>query len=338
MAADYDALLLLSFGGPEGPDDVVPFLENVTRGRNVPPERLEEVAQHYMHLGGKSPINEQNQALLAAIDAELGARGPKLRTYWANRNWAPYLTDTLRQMRGDGVQRALCFSTSAYGSYSGCRQYQEDVAGARAEVGRRAPEIDMLRKFFNHPRFIGANVERVNAAYAALPAHHRDDARLVFTAHSLPRSMANTSPYLQQLQETARLVAEGVGRREYDLVWQSRSGPAAVPWLEPDICDHLRGLAEAVEAAVVISPIGFISDHMEVVYDLDHEARHVADEHGLPMTRAGTVGTHPDFVAMIRELVEERVSGAERRRSGSLPIAPDVCAEDCCPPARRPKA
>lgn len=336
MTAAYDAFLLLSFGGPEGPDDVMPFLENVTRGRNVPRERLVEVSHHYLEFGGKSPINAQNRALLGAIEAELAAHGPKLPVYWGNRNWDPYLADTLRQMRDAGVKRALCFVTSAYGSYSGCRQYREDIARAREEV-EGAPEVHVLRRFFNHPGFVGPNVERVEAAYRELPQPLRAGARLVFTAHSVPKSMADTSPYVAQLEETARLVAEGVRSRSYDLVWQSRSGPPQVPWLGPDICDHLEELCDRRTVAVVIAPIGFISDHMEVVYDLDHEARETAKGLGMTMARAGTVGTHPDFVAMIRELIAERVEGAERKRVGGLPIAADVCPPDCCPaPKRRP--
>jgi ferrochelatase len=331
----YDAILLLSFGGPEGPDDVMPFLENVTRGRNVPRERLAEVAEHYLHFGGKSPINDQNRALIAALEIELAAHGPKLPIYWGNRNWAPYLADTLRAMRDEGVSRALCFATSAYGSYSGCRQYREDIARAREAIGDGAPEVLLLRKFFDHPGFVGPNVERVKAALATLPDAARASARLVFTAHSVPQSMADSSPYVAQLEETARLVADGVGRDRYDLVWQSRSGAPQIPWLEPDVRDHLRALAADGASGVVVSPIGFISDHMEVLYDLDHEARAVADELGLLMARAGTVGTHPGFITMIRELVAERVLGAARRKLGSLPIAPDVCRADCCAPPRR---
>ncbi len=313
----------------------MPFLENVTRGRNVPRERLEEVAEHYLHFGGKSPINDQNRALLAAVDAELAARGEALPIYWGNRNWAPYLADTLSVMKNAGIGRAICFVTSAYGSYSGCRQYQEDIARARAEVGEGAPEVHLVRRFFNHPGFVDANVARVKAAFEELDEASREDARLVFTAHSVPQSMADTSPYVAQLEETARLVAEGVGRSEWDLVWQSRSGPPQIPWLEPDVCDHLRALKEGGADAVVVAPIGFISDHMEVVYDLDHEAREVADEIGLEMARAGTVGTHPTFVGAVCDLIAERRLGAERKKVGALPMAPDFCAEDCCPAPRR---
>jgi ferrochelatase len=256
--------------------------------------------------------------------------------YWGNRNWTPYLADTLGVMRNAGIARAICFVTSAYGSYSGCRQYQEDIARARAEVGEGAPEVHLVRRFFNHPGFVEANVERVRAAYAELPEGSRGGARLIFTAHSVPKSMAETSPYVAQLEETARLVAEAVGRSEWDLVWQSRSGPPQIPWLEPDICDHLRALKERGTDAVVVSPVGFISDHMEVVYDLDHEAREVAEEIGLEMARAGTVGTHPVFVGAICDLIAERVRGAERKKVGRLPMAPDFCAANCCPAPRRP--
>lgn len=338
---DYDAFLLLSFGGPEGPDDVMPFLENVTRGRGIPPERLLTVAEHYQAFGGKSPINDQCRELLAAVGAEFEAHGKALPLYWGNRNWGPYLVDTLREMRAAGVKRALAFVTSAYGSYSGCRQYQEDVARARAEVGDGAPEVHLLRKFYDHPGFVEANADRIRAACEELPRALADvaegGARLVFTAHSIPLSMAKTSPYLEQLEETSRLVAEAVGAPAYDLVWQSRSGPPQVPWLEPDVCDHLRTLGGSATRAVVLSPIGFVSDHMEVVYDLDHEARAVADEIGLTMVRAGTAGCHPAYISMIRELVEERTAGAERRGLGRLELAPDLCPADCCPRPERPK-
>jgi ferrochelatase len=335
MAEHYDALLVLSFGGPEKPEDVMPFLENVTRGRGVPRERLLEVAAHYHHFGGKSPINDQNRALVAALRAELDAHGPKLPVFWGNRNWAPYLADTLREMRDLGVRRALGYVTSAFGSYSGCRQYLDDVARARGEVGEGAPEVVLLRKFFNHPGFIESNVAHARAALARLPDRVRASARLVFTAHSVPLSMARTSPYETQLREAARLVAEGVGRDEFDLVWQSRSGPPEVPWLEPDVREHLRALHAAGATAVVVSPLGFVSDHMEVVYDLDYEAKQVADEVGLAFARAATPGVHPRFVTMIRELVNERVAASEKRSLGVLPPAPDVCADTCCPRPER---
>jgi ferrochelatase len=329
MSPTYDAILIVSFGGPEGMDDVMPFLERVLAGRNVPPQRMMEVAHHYELFGGVSPINAQNRELIAALQAELDANGPHLPIYWGNRNWHPLLPDTLRQMANDGVQRALAFFTSAYSSYSGCRQYREDIERARAEVGTNAPLVDKIRVFYNHPGFIEPNVENARAALSQLPA----GARLVFTAHSIPLGMAGRSSYERQLRETCRLVAEGAGQPDWELVYQSRSGSPQHPWLEPDICDHLQKLkAEGVEN-VVVMPIGFISDHMEVMYDLDVEARQLANEIGLNMVRAGTVGTHPTFIRMIRELILERMDDNPTRRSlGSLGISHDVCPVDCCLP------
>lgn len=311
----------------------MPFLENVTRGRNVPRERLLEVAEHYYHMGGRSPINDQNRTLIAELRADFERRGPGLPIYWGNRNWHPLLTDTLREMRGAGVKRALAFVTSAFSSYSGCRQYRENILNAQIEVGEGAPEIDKLRVFYNHPGFVGPMTERVREALAQAPA-----ARLVFTAHSVPIAMARSSRYEEQLAEAARLVAEGVGRDSFDLVYQSRSGPPQQPWLEPDILDHLRAIAsEPGSREVVVVPIGFISDHMEVIYDLDQEAAAMARELGLKMVRAGTVGTHPDFIAMIRELVLERLGQqTERRALGRLGPSHDVCPPNCCPAPARP--
>jgi ferrochelatase len=337
MSPGYDALLLVSFGGPEGRDDVMPFLQNVLRGRNVPPERLREVASHYEHFGGVSPINDQCRALLSALRAELDRHGPPLPVYWGNRNWHPMLADTLREMAGAGVRRALAFVTSAYSSYSGCRQYLEDIARAREEVGDGAPVVDKLRAFYNHPGFVEPLVELVGAAFDRIPETRRAGARLVYTAHSLPRALAATSDYQVQLEETAGLVSAARGREEWDLVYQSRSGPPSQPWLEPDIVDHLRSLAAGGVRDVVVAPIGFVSDHLEVVYDLDLEARSRAMELGLNMVRAGTVGTHPRFVSMIRELVVERLmDDPVRLHLGSRGPAPDVCPADCCPPGARP--
>ena len=338
----YDALLLLSFGGPERPDDVLPFLENVVRGRGVPQQRLLAVAEHYRHFGGVSPINAQNRALLAAIRAELGAHGPDLPVYWGNRNWHPLVADTVATMRDDGVRRALVFVTSAYTSYSGCRQYQDDLAGARAKVGAGAPELDKLRHYFNHPGFVAPNADAVRAALATLP--DPDAARLVFTAHSIPASMeAASGPgghlYSSQLREASRLVAEAVRgpRAGFDLVWQSRSGPPAVPWLEPDVNDHLATLADRGVTAVVVSPVGFVSDHIEVLWDLDEEAAATAGKLGLGFARAATVGTDPRFVTMVRRLVTERLDpGADRLALGSLGPSHDRCPVGCCPAPRRP--
>jgi ferrochelatase len=337
MARGYDALLLVSFGGPEGPDDVVPFLENVVRGRPVPRERLEEVARQYLHFGGVSPINAQCRALVDALRAELERNGAPLPVYWGNRNWHPFLADTLRRMARDGVRRALAFVTSAYSSYSGCRQYLDDIARARTELANEAPEVDKLRAFYNHPGFVEPLVELVDGAFQRIEEPRRRAARLVFTAHSLPRGLAASSDYEAQIRETAGLVAEGLGRPGWTLAWQSRSGPPSQPWLEPDIVEHLRALAAEGVRDVVVAPIGFISDHMEVVYDLDLEAKSRAVEIGLRMVRAPTVGTHPRFVRMIRELVEERLSDRPVRLAlGSRGPAPDVCAPDCCPALRRP--
>ena len=260
----FDALLVLSFGGPEKPDDVIPFLENVLRGRNVPRERMLAVAEHYYHFGGKSPINDQNRALIAALEIELASHGPRLPIYWGNRNWHPMLADTLRQMKADGVRRALGFVTSIFSSYSGCRQYLEDIQRAQAEVDG-APEIQKLRSFYNHPLFIDAQADRVRETLGGRQAS------IIFTAHSVPMSMADTSDYQKQLQESCRLVAERLGCSDWKLVYQSRSGPPSQPWLEPDIADTLRALDPGSD--VVVVPIGFISDHMEVIYDLDIEAQ-----------------------------------------------------------------
>lgn len=330
----YDAILLLSFGGPERPEDVLPFLENVVRGRRVPRERLLAVAEHYELFDGVSPINEQNRALLTALVHELNAHGPQLPVYWGNRNWHPLLPDTLRQMADDGIRRALAFVTSTFASYSGCRQYLEDIAQARDEVGSDAPQVDKLRLFYNHPGFIEPMAERVSAALQQVPAGEQEAAELIFTAHSLPQAMADQCAYEQQLTESCRLVCERLGRSQWTLAYQSRSGPPSQPWLGPDILDVLQQLAEAKRvSAVVVAPIGFISDHMEVVYDLDVEAQQAADELGLTLVRAGTVGTHPRFVQMIRELILERIDPNPVRLSlGHFGPAPDECPPDCCRP------
>jgi ferrochelatase len=333
-AHDYDALIVVSFGGPEGPDDVIPFMENVLAGKNIPRARIEEVSEHYHLFGGVSPINAQNRALIAALEEEFRAHNLDLPIYWGNRNWKPYLTDTLRQMRDDGVKRALAFFTSAYSSYSGCRQYREDIAAARAEIGEDAPEIDKLRVFFNHPGFIDPNVENLQAAFGQIPAERRDAAPLVFVTHSLPLAMAERSAYQRQHQETCQLVAEGVGRGDnWMLVYQSRSGPPHQPWLEPDICDYLEDLkAQQPDLQdVVLMPIGFISDHMEVIYDLDTEAQQTAEELGLNLVRVATVGTHPQFISMIRELAQERMTfSPERRALGNMGPSHDICGKMCC--------
>ena len=313
MSGTVDALLLIAFGGPEQPADVLPFLENVLRGRNVPRERMLEVAEHYYHFDGVSPINGQMRELVPLVQAELRAHGPQVPVYWGNRNWHPMLADTVRKMRDDGVKHALAFVMSAYSSYSGCRQYLEDIARAREAVGPGAPEIDKLRLFFNHPGFIEPMTEHVRNALGQLPS-----AALVYTAHSVPASMAASSQYEAQLREACRLVSERVGRSDWRLAFQSRSGPPSQPWLGPDISDYLRELHGAGVREVVISPIGFISDHMEVLYDLDTEARALCAELGMTLVRAATVGNHPAFVSMIAELARERMGEAERRWLGKL--------------------
>jgi ferrochelatase len=334
---NYDAILVVSFGGPESRDDVIPFLENVLRGRNVPRERMLAVAEHYYHFDGRSPINQQTRNLISALENELAGNGPRLPVYWGNRNWHPMLPDTLRKMQQDGIRRALAFVTSAYSSYSGCRQYQEDIVRAQSEVGSGAPEIEKLRAFFNHPGFIEATEERLRDALGQVPQKARQNVRLVYTAHSIPISMSNSCDYVLQLEEVSKLVSARLGVTNVALVYQSRSGAPGQPWLEPDVLDHLHEVkSRNLASAVVLAPISFVSDHMEVVYDLDVEARRVCESLDLPMVRAKTVGVHPKFIAMIRELILERTSGAERRVLGSLGPRQDVCALDCCPAPQRP--
>ena len=345
---DYDAFLLVSFGGPEGPADVMPFLENVTRGRGVPRDRLAAVARHYDLFGGVSPINQQCRDLLTAIGKDFAVAGLDLPRYWGNRNWHPFLADTVAQMAADGVRHAIAFVTSAYGSYSSCRQYLDDIEAARAQAGPGAPRIDKIRHFFNHPGFIGPLTEAARAAIGQLPAGVAEDAWLVFTAHSVPEAMAAASGpagglYPAQLAEVARLVAGELARaeghqRHWRLAYQSRSGPPAVPWLGPDIGDQLTELAARGAPAAVVIPAGFVSDHIEILFDLDTEAAQLARRLGLPMARAATPGTHPRFVSMITELVTERRGRpAQVPVLGSLPAGPDFCQDDCCRmPAGRP--
>jgi ferrochelatase len=329
----YDAFLLVSFGGPEGPADVLPFLRNVTAGRNVPDERLEQVAGHYYAFGGVSPINQQCRDLLAAIEKDFQSAGIRLPVYWGNRNWQPYLTGTVAQMAADGVRRALAFVTSAYSSHSSCRRYLEDIERARAAAGPDAPRIDKIRQFYNHPGFIAPHAAAIAEAASTLPAGAWD---LVFTAHSIPAGMSAVSgpaggAYPVQLGEAARLVATELGyQRPWRLAYSSRSGPPSQPWLEPDINDCLADLAAAGGAAVVVSPIGFVSDHMEVKFDLDVEAAQTAARLGLAFARAATPGIDPRFVSMISDLVRERLTGAARLSLGTLGPGPDVCPAGCC--------
>ena len=330
----YDALLLVSFGGPEGPDDVMPFLENCVRGKKVPLARLQELARHYEPFGGISPINAQNRALLAALVGHLNAHGPHLPVYWGNRNWHPLLSDTIQQMAEDGIRSALAFVTSAFGSYPGCRQYLEDIQRARAEVGPEAPQVDKLRLFYNHPAFIEAVSGRTRAAWDEVPPGRRDGGRLVFSAHSIPLGMAKNSPYERQLREACGLVADGLGRSQWELVYQSRSGPPGEPWLEPDIRHALGRLAGQGARDVVLVPIGFLCEHMEIVYDLDIEVGGLCEQLGLNLVRAEVVGTHPRFVRMIRELVVERLDAdVPRLALGLRGPWPDRCPDDCCRPA-----
>jgi ferrochelatase len=338
----YDAFLLVSFGGPEAPGDVMPFLRNVTRGRRIPAERLAEVAQHYDAFGGVSPINQQCRDLLAAVAKDFAAGGLSLPIYWGNRNWDPLLADTVRAMAADGVRHALAFVTSAYGSYSSCRQYLEDIEQARAEAGPGAPRIDKIRHYFNHPGFVEPLADSTLAAIGRLPQELRAGAHLVFTAHSIPQAMADASGppgerpppgrYVTQLTEAAGLVAGIVGDHPWRLVYQSRSGPPSQPWLGPDVNDYLAELAAAGAPAAVLVPVGFVSDHMEVLHDLDAEAAETAARLGLPVQRAATPGTDPRFVAMITELMRERLDGAAPAALGRLGPGRDACPADCCSP------
>lgn len=324
----YDALLVFSFGGPEGPDEVMPFLANVLGGR-ASAERMREVAGHYELFGGVSPINAQNRALVAALRAELEARGPRLPVYWGNRFWRPFVKDALQEMARDGVHRALAFVPSAFSSYAGCRAYLETLARARAEIGEQAPTVEKLRGCHDHPAFLEAAAERVRAAIASLPEDRRARTPVVLTAHSLPIAMAASCEYENEFKESCALVMARIAAERWSLAYQS--APASAAWLAPDIAEELRRVAAMGARDAVVAPLGFFSDHMEVVYDLDVAAREVADQIGLGFVRAGTVGTHPKILAMIRELVLERTAGAERRFLGSRGARPDACPPGCCP-------
>lgn len=329
----YDAILLLSYGGPEGMDEVIPFLENVLRGRNIPRARLETVAEHYRLFNGVSPINAQNRVLIAALQTELAAHDIDLPIYFGNRNWHPLLADTMRQMIADGVKKALLILTSAYSSYSSCRQYLEDIARTRAEIGPAAPQFDKIRAFYNHPGFIEANADHVKDALNRIAPERRAQTRIAFTAHSVPLSMAENSDYVAQLLDTASLIAEKVNQPKSarQLVYQSRSGLPHQPWLEPDIGDHLKALKEDGVQDVVIAPIGFISDHMEVIFDLDTEAAEISREIGLNMVRAKSAGTHPAFITGLRQLIEERLTESPIRLAlGTRGPNHDVCPTNCC--------
>ena len=331
----YDAILIVSFGGPEGPDDVMPFLENVTRGRGVPRERLELVATHYHARGGISPINGQTRDLIAVLHGALADADLDLPVYWGNRNWHPMLAETVGQMAADGVKRAIAFVTSAYSSYSSCRQYRENIEAAREAVGPTAPVIDKLRVFYDHPGFIEPMVDNLRASVAELEEAEVRSPEVLFSAHSIPASMASGADYEAQLQEACRLVAEGAGVDKWSLVFQSRSGPPQMPWLEPDVVDAIEALP-ADATGVIGVPIGFISDHMEVLQDLDTDAARAAEARSLAFARTSTVGTDSRFTSMIVELIGERSGGVERRSLGALEIKPDFCAADCCPAPQRP--
>ena len=364
----YDAILLVSFGGPEGPDDVIPFLENVTAGRNIPRERLAVVGEQYAAFGGVSPINQQCRQQQQQLGAALADAGLNLPVYWGNRNWDPYLDDAIETMAEDGVTRALAVLTSAYSSYSGCRQYRENIAAAQQRVGERRPDltvpsIDKVRAYYDHPGFIEPFAEATNHALDRLAkrrsdgdrpqadgSENRPDPVLVFTAHSIPLAMAAQCAYEEQLTEAAHLVAARVadGSLDWRLAWQSRSGPPQVPWLEPDVNDVLTELADGGVSEVVVVPVGFVSDHMEVMWDLDIQARATADSVGIRMERAETPGTEPNpaFMAMWVDLINERIraenagtgdqASVTRKALGRLMIRPDVCAADCCPAPHRP--
>jgi ferrochelatase len=332
----YDCLIFVSFGGPEQAEDVMPFLERVTHGKRVSPERLAEVAEHYYHLGGASPINAQNRALIGALASALRREGIDLPIYFGNKNWKPFIRDALADLVADGYRRPLAFFTSMYSCYSGCRQYREHISLAIDELGLQSMAVDKLRFGFNHPLFIEANVERIREVLPLLPG--LEPPTLVFTAHSIPRAMAEGCSYERQLQEAGRLVAEAAGVTRHVLAWQSRSGAPGVPWLEPDVNQVLAELAAEGLHEVAVCPLGFVSDHVEVLYDLDVEARDTAQKHGLSMVRAPCVGTHPSFVSMIVDLIRERMRGAGPRAAiGDLPAWHDVCPVGCCPvsaPAR----
>jgi ferrochelatase len=353
-AQTYDAILLAGFGGPEGQDDVIPFLRNVTRGRGIPDERLEEVAHHYRHFGGVSPINAQNRALKAALEAELAARGIDLPVYWGNRNWQPYLSEAVRQAADAGRTRLLAFATSAYSSFSSCRQYREDFARALEETGLGdAVTIDKIRQFFDHPGFVDSFVDSIAATLGGFLDEGTDAeaVRVLFTTHSIPVADAQRSgprdrdfgpggAYEAQHLAVAAAVMQRVVARDgrldgigWELVYQSRSGPASQPWLEPDICDRIEQLPGEGVAAIAISPIGFVSDHMEVLWDLDTEALEAAASAGIRAVRTATPGVDPLFVAGIVDLIEERMSAVDPSlRPAATTLGPwfDVCRPGCC--------
>lgn len=326
----YDALLLVSFGGPESTDDVIPFLENVLRGKNVPRERMLEVAEHYYHFGGVSPINQQCRDLITAIESEFAEHQINLPIYWGNRNWHPMLPAAMQQMYDAGVRNVIAFFTSLYSSYSGCRQYREDLYGACQQAGITFQTIDKLRMPYNHPLLIEILADSLRNQLATI--EHPNDALVLFCAHSIPNAMADRCAYQDQLRETARITAESAGHSNWELVYQSRSGPPTQPWLEPDICDRIEQVVAAQKpSAIIVHPIGFISDHMEVLFDLDHEAKELCESLGVEFRRAATCGTDPRFAQLVRELLEERCDPAASRSAiGRYPANHDVCPATCC--------
>ncbi len=329
-----DALLVVSFGGPEGPDDVMPFLRRVTSGRNVPEDRLHAVAEHYLAHGGVSPINEQCRQLVDALRSSPRCAVP---VYWGNRNWPPELDDAVAQMSNDGVSHAAALVTSAYSSFSGCRQYLDDIDRARDAAGDGAPTITKLRPYFDHPGFIEPIADNVARSISDARGSTGNRPHLVFSAHSIPTAMASTCEYERQLRAAARLVVDRLDASSFVGVshaWQSRSGPPAVPWLEPDIGEHLKDLGRAGVTDVVVVPLGFTSDHMEVIHDLDTIAADIADRAGIASTRAATVGTDPRFVDMVFDLVDELAADAAPASLSDLGVWPMPCAAECCPPPR----
>jgi len=335
MNNPYDAILVMSFGGPEGMDDVMPYLENVLRGKNVPEARMKEVAHHYEIFGGVSPINRQTEALTSALEKELRAQGVHTPVYLGNRNWKPYVSDVIRTMQAAGVRKFLAFVTSGFSCYSGCRQYREDLIKACESLGSDAPAFDKVRVYYNHPEFIAVTAENWKSAQGTFPPDRHAHVHTAFTAHSIPLAMSDRSDYLAQLHAACELTAEAAGISNWKLVFQSRSGPPHMPWLEPDIGDHLRELYSQGIREVIVQPIGFISDHMEVLYDLDHEAGDLCKEIGMTMARAATPGVHPRFIGMIAELIRERMDPTRPKRAlGSRGPNHDVCPVNCCSPGQ----
>lgn len=324
----YDAVLVVSFGGPEGPGDVLPFLERVTAGRGVPAERLERVASQYMRFGGVSPLNAEVRAFIELLRKELRGRGLDQPLYWGNRNWHPLLSETVQAMAADGVRAAIAYVTSAFGSYSGCRQYMEDIEAARRGV-EGAPLVDKLVPFFDRPGFVEASARGALSALARLPSSVRAEAEIVFCAHSIPLEMSRVSPYVAQLQACASLVADLLGRSRWSLAFQSRSGAPSQPWLEPDILEHLSEVAERAPAVVLV-PLGFVAEHMEVVHDLDLVATDHARHLGLEVARAPTVGRDPGFVSMVGDLLAEKLGLAPAAPGLSDLVTPDPCPPGCC--------